>query len=130
MRRTLALPVPLALVLLASCAAPKAVPVTERRDSIQVRTETRVDSVMRDRWHVVRVSGDTVYVRDSVYIDRLRFRDRSDTVRVTDSVPVIREVPVVVRRRNGYDRFVSWGFWLLLALVAVVIAIRTLLRRI
>lgn len=115
----------LALLLsLSSCGGTKTLPVTERRDSIVVRTELRVDSVWRDRWHTTVQKGDTVYVRDSVFSDRWHILHRSDTVRMTDTVPVVREVPVVVRRRNGYDRFVSWGFWSLIAVVIAAIAVR------
>ena len=111
------------LFVLSSCGGTKTLPVTERRDSIVVRTELRVDSVWRDRWHTTVQKGDTVFVHDSVYSDRWHILHRSDTVRMTDTVPVVREVPVVVRRRNGYDLFVSWGFWVLLALVIAAILI-------
>jgi len=117
----------LLVVLLTGCASTRGVvPAVERKDSIVIRTETRVDSVWRDRWHVIERKGDTVFVRDSVFIDRWRAVHQSDTVCLRDSVPVVTEVPVIVRRRNGYDRFVSWGFWILFALIALTVAVKVM----
>ncbi len=115
------------LLLLTGCASQRAfAPAVERHDSVIVKTEVRIDSVWRDRWRVVERKGDTVFVRDSVFIDRWRAVHQSDTVCLRDSVPVVTEVPVIVRRRNGYDRFVSWGFWILAALITLTVTVKVM----
>ena len=122
------------MVLLAGCAAQRAVPTYTERDSVAVRTEVRVDSVYRDRWHVVWAREDTVFVRDSVVCYRERVLHHADTVRLTavDSIAYPVEVVREVRRRNGYDRFVSWGFWVLVVIIGGigVIRIARILRKV
>lgn len=111
----------LGLLFLTGCRTVQpAAPAVQKKDSIQVRTEVRIDSVFRDRWHTVLQKGDTVFVHDSVFLTRYKMLDRCDTLRVRDSVPYPVEVIREVRHRNGYDRFVSWGFWILLALTVLV----------
>ena len=98
------------------------------RDS--VRIEVRLDSIYiyehdsiwRDRWR----QGDTVFVTVEKWKTRYRdkLREVHDTIAVvkTDSVPyaveVIKQVPV----RNGYTRFTSWFFWIIVVLVLARVA--------
>lgn len=113
----------LLLAIAASVMACKTVQVQtvpQTRDSVRVQTEVRVDSIWRDRWHTEYIKGDTVHVFDSVYVDRWRWRDRVDSIAVHDTIPY--EVPVPTRMRNGYDRFTSWGFWIMLLLFAMRVA--------
>ena len=113
------------LLLLSACAVPKVVTVTEYRDRVERDTVTVRDSVTRDR--LVYIQGDTVH--DIQVLERIKYRDRVQTIEVHDSIPYPVTVEVPVRVRNGYDRFVSWGFWILLALIAVAIAWRIYTRR-
>ena len=113
------------LLLLSACAVPKVVTVTEYRDRVERDTVTVRDSVTRDRF--VYIQGDTVH--DIQVLERIKYRDRVQTIEVHDSIPYKVKVEVPVRVRNGYDRFVSWGFWILLALIAVAIAWRIYVRR-
>ena len=114
-----------AVLLLSACAVPKVVTVTEYRDRVERDTVTVRDSVTRDRF--VYIQGDTVH--DIQVLERTKYRDRVQTIEVHDSIPYPVTVEVPVRMRNGYDRFVSWGFWILLALIAVAIAWRIYIRR-
>lgn len=91
----------------------KVVTVTEYRDRVQRDTLTRTDSVYIARY--VREKGDTVFVTDTLF--RFRYLDKVRDVYVHDSVPYEVQVQVPVRVRNGYDRFTSWGFWILLVLL-------------
>lgn len=91
--------------------SPPFVKIDVRHDTVQA-----TDTVWRDRVRTVFVKGDTVYKIDSVWQYRIKvnervvYRDRTDTVPVRVEV----EVPVPVpRQRSGYDRFTSWGFWIL-----------------
>lgn len=113
-------------VALFSCQTQKVVTMQSTHDSTHVQIEARVDSVWRDRWHIEYTKGDTVFVHDSVFVDRFRWRERVDSVRVCDTIPV--EVPVPTRMRNGYDRFTSWGFWILIVIMAGAITLRIMKR--
>lgn len=102
-------------VLLVSCAQTKTVTVTEYRDRVQKDTITRTDSVYVSR--VVREKGDTIYVTDTLL--RFKYLDRTRDVYVHDSIPYKVEVVKEVRKRNGYDRFTSWGFWIFIVLISL-----------
>ena len=120
--------------ILSSCAGTKTVTVTQTRDSVRVEyrdrlvrdTTLRVDSVYVA--HYVKEKGDTVHVIDTLYKYKVLHDTRDvylhDSIYVTrtDSVPYPVEVERQVRVRNGYDRFTSWGFWILIALLLVRVA--------
>ena len=110
------------VLLLTCCQSPRVVTVTEYRDRVQHDTieRERVDSVRVVRY--VREKGDTLHVIDTVEKYRNLWRDRVQVQYVRDSVPYKVEVQVPVRTRNGYDRFTSWGFWILLLLTLARIA--------
>ena len=57
------------------------------------------------------IQGETVRKDSIVYRDR--WRDRVVEKEVRDSIPYPVEVVKEVHTRSGYDRFVSWGFWIL-----------------
>ena len=114
----------MALLLMTGCKGSQPAVVVEYRDRVQHDTieRERVDSVRVVRY--VREKGDTVHVIDTVEKYRNVWRDRVQVEYVHDSVPYVQEVQVPVRTRNGYDRFTSWGFWLLLLLLVLRIAWR------
>lgn len=90
-------------------------------------TEHLTDSILQTRY--VYMKADTVH--DVQIIERIKWRVKVQVQRVEiqDSIPYPVEVIKHVRVRNDYDRFVSWGFWILLALIAVAIAWRIYVRR-
>lgn len=101
-----------------ACSAPRVVTVTEYRDRVLRDTLTRTDSVYIS--HVVRENGDTVHILDTIF--KYKYLDKYAYVHVHDSIPYEVEVQVPVRTRNGYDRFTSWGFWILLLLLSLRVA--------
>jgi hypothetical protein len=109
-------------VFLAACAQTKTVTVTEYRDRVVTDTveKLRVDSVYVSRW--IKQKGDTIILHDTI----LKYRVLHDTETVKeyvhDSIPYQVEVTKEVRKRNGYDRFTSWGFWILALLLCARIA--------
>ena len=107
--------------LLTGCKSQPVV-VTEYRDIVTHDTieRERVDSVRVLRY--VYVKGDTVHITDTVEKYRNVWRDRVQIEYKHDSVPYVQEVQVPVRTRNGYDRFTSCGFWLLILLALVRLA--------
>lgn len=61
-----------------------------------ISAQLRVDSVYIDRWHAEYVNGDTVRVRDSVYVERYALH--------TDTVYAVVEKPVVVEKVSYVER--------------------------
>lgn len=107
-----------AILLLTECKGSQPAVVVQYRDRVLHDTieRERVDSVRIVRY--VREKGDTVHVIDTVEKFRNVWRDRVQVEHVRDSV----QVQVPVRTRNGYDRFTSWGFWVLFLLLILRIA--------
>ena len=105
-----------------ACAQTKTVTVTEYRDRVVTDTveKLRVDSVYVSRW--IKQKGDTIILHDTIF-KYLVLHD-TETVKeyVHDSIPYQVEVTKEVRKRNGYDRFTSWGFWILAILLCARIA--------
>lgn len=90
-------------------------PITliEYRDKIVERTDTLnlTDSVFVYRYEKQR--NDTIYITDSVKVIKLSDRVKTEYINVTDSIPYEVQVIKEVRKRNGYDKFTSMGFWIL-----------------
>lgn len=109
-------------VFLAACAQTKTVTVTEYRDRVVTDTveKLRVDSVYVSRW--IKQKGDTIILHDTIF--KYRVLHDTETVKeyVHDSIPYPVEVVKEVRKRNGYDRFTSCGFWILALLLCARIA--------
>lgn len=111
----------LAAILLSGCKT-KTIVVTEYRDRQVHDTTLLVDSVWRDRWHTEYLRGDTIFIRDSVFVDRYKYRDKVVEVVQRDSVPYEVVVEVEKRVRNGYDKFVSGWFWATAILLLLIVA--------
>ena len=109
-------------VFLAACAQTKTVTVTEYRDRVVTDTVEKlsVDSVYVSRW--IKQKGDTIILHDTIF--KYRVLHDTETVKeyVHDSIPYKVEVTKEVRKRNGYDRFTSCGFWILALLLCARIA--------
>lgn len=119
-----------ALFLLGGCRAVKEVETVYRTDTLRIVDKQVVrESVDSMRWRDRERRGDTVFVLDSV-----RIRWRYDSV-VHDTVADVRVERVTevkreeVVKRSGYDRFCSWGFWVL-AVLAVVVLVIVIMRRV
>ena len=111
-----------ALLLLTGCKGSQPAVVVQYRDRVLHDTihDARIDSVYK--YEFIKEKGDTVWRIDSVLAFRVLYRDRVQVEYVRDSVPYVQEVQVPVRTRNGYDRFTSWGFWVLFLLLVLRIA--------
>lgn len=112
----------IALLLLTGCQGSQPAVVVQYRDRVLHDTihDARIDSVYK--YEFIKEKGDTVWRIDSVLAFRVLYRDRVQVEHVRDSVPYVQEVQVPVRKRNGYDRFTSWGFWVLFLLIVLRIA--------
>lgn len=109
-------------VFLSACAQTRTITVTEYRDRVVTDTveNLRVDSVYVSRW--IKQKGDTIILHDTIF--KYRVLHDTETVKeyVHDSIPYQVELTQEVRKRNGYDRFTSWGFWILALLLCARIA--------
>lgn len=95
-------------------------------DSTRIHYQTKYDSIFIDRWHTIKEQGDTIFVRDSIFIEKWKEKNTRDTILVRDSVPY--EVPKYIRQRNNYDRFTATGFWIMIALAISYLVLRIYLR--
>lgn len=108
-------------LLLASCASTRTITLTEYRDRVVTDTVTitdiRVDSVYLS--HYEKQRGDTILVRDTILKYKILHDIQTETLTeyVHDSIPYPVEVVKEVHKRNGYDRFTSRGFWILVLLL-------------
>lgn len=103
----------LALFLCMTGCKTQTVIVPEIRELVTHDTISKTDSVYVA--HYIREKGDTVFVTDTVL--KFKYLDKVQIIQKTDSVPYAVEVVKEVHKRNGYDRFVSWGFWILVVLL-------------
>lgn len=107
--------------------SPKVLPSLQpNTDSTRIHYQTLYDSIWVDRWHVIKEKGDTIFIHDSIFIEKWREKHTRDTICVRDSVPY--EVPKYIRQRNNYDRFTAKGFWIMIALAIGYIVLRIYLR--
>ena len=100
----------------------KIVTVTEYKERHIHDTTQVVDSVWRDRWHTEYLHGDTLYLRDSVFVYKYKYLDKIKETYIHDSIPYEVEVQVPVRVRSGYDKFCSWAFWIIVVLIILRVA--------
>jgi len=115
-----------AIVLLTSCKTTQPVVVPQTHDSIVIRTEYRVDSVWRDRWHTERIKGDTVFIHDSIFFGEYKNKEKADTICVRDSIPYPVEVPVITNEVPKFYKGSTIALWVLIALFLIYIVYRIL----
>lgn len=100
------------LILMSFGCARKPITLIEYRDKIVERKDTinTTDSVFVYRYE--KAKNDTIYITDSVKVLRYRDKVKTEYINITDSIPYEVEVIKEVRKRNGYDKFTSAGFWI------------------
>lgn len=86
------------------------------------------DSIYIDRWHTIRIKGDTVYIQDSTNRVEHHTNDRTTDIAHGDSIPYEVEVPVEVPYTPPFYKNCTIGFWLLLLIIIGSIAIRVLVK--
>lgn len=113
----------LAIVLsLTSCRTIQVVP--EIHTEYIHDTISRVDSVWRDRVHTEYQRGDTIILRDSVYLYQYKTLDKVVEVIKRDSIPYAVEVEKQVRYVPGFYKWSTWVLWLLIAAFIIYVACR------
>lgn len=96
--------VALLLMLFVGCCRCKDV-ATIKTDSVYVtKYDTKYqyihDSIYTDRWHNVYLSGDTVFIADSVEVFKYRFI--RDTITSTDTIYKYKDTEVVKQERKHW----------------------------
>ena len=90
----------------------------------EIHTEYVHDTLhTRDSIHIHTheyIKGDTVHKDSIVYVDRI-VRQKIEVIQ-HDSIPYPVEVEKIVTVRSGYDKFCSWAFWIIVALVLLYVA--------
>ena len=118
----------MALLMMSAAGCRSVKVVTETHDVYVHDTTQLVDSVYKNQIRIMYLQGDTTYIRDSVYLYKYKYLNHDVNVYIHDSIPYEVEVEKVVHQRSGYDKFVSWGFWILLVLTILAIVIRVLIK--
>lgn len=115
--------------------------VTQRNahseDTLQRNNTVIIDTIYRDRWHNTFATGDTVYIHDSVYLEKIRYRYVTDTLRVHtyDTVPgdpVYADNPVYVEKQlSSGTRFLRNSgivLWCVLGLLVISMVIGIIIK--
>ena len=107
-----------AVLCLTGCKSLPTAVVPEVHTEYVHDTLTLVDSVYQS--HTVIVKGDCEETHDTIY--KVKYKDKIVEKIVQDSIPYPVEVQVPVRYRSGYDKFCSWGFWILVIVILLRLA--------
>ena len=105
-------------------------PTVHNRDSVCIEYIYKLDSIYKDRWHVILQKGDTIYRTDSIVIYEFRNIEVHDTISVqhTDTI-TIRET--VEKQISGGSKFLIWSgaiMWGIIGLVVIAIIIAIVIR--
>lgn len=94
-----------------------------QRDS--VRIEYKYDSIYIDRWHNIYTKGDTVFVHDSIFRDRWRYKH--DSIYFA-SVDTIYQQITVEKKSSQFLRNSGIALWVLLGILLLAVIIGIVLK--
>lgn len=107
----------LCLMLSACKTVTKVVTVPEIRTEYVYDTISQVDSIYQS--HTVIVKGDCEETHDTIF--KFKFKEKIVESITVDSVPYPVEVEVPVKYVPAYYKRVSTGFWILLAILVIIV---------
>lgn len=118
------------VILITFGCARKPITLIEYRDKIVERKDTinTTDSVFVYRYEKQR--NDTIFITDSVKVIKSIDKVKTEYINITDSIPYKVEVIKEVRKRNGYDKFTSAGFWIFIISTILFIILKIWRKRI
>lgn len=93
----------LIMLMCVSCATSQR--VTAKHDTLRISNIDVIhDTIFRDRSHIERVIGDTVYISDTVIVDKIRYYSSVDTVYrvVSDTVQLTKTTKSPVKRSFNF----------------------------
>lgn len=104
-------------IAVAGCKTVK--PIAQTRDSIRVEIRHdsvfvfKHDSIFRDRWR----AGDTVFVT----VEKFKTLYKDKLIEVHDTITATQTEQVAVKYVPNYYKRVSTGFWILLAILVLIV---------
>lgn len=104
---------------------------THERDSTSGHIETRHDSIYIDRWHVINISGDTVYRYDSIYVDRYHTIYEKDSIEVLLRDTIYQEPEIIEKPISRGNRFLinsGIALWILVGILIIVVGVVIILK--
>ena len=112
----------LAIIALTATGCKTCQPIIETRDSIRVEFKLdsvyvyQHDSIFRDRWR----NGDTIFVT----LEKWQTRYKDKIVQVHDTIRTKETQTIEVKHVPAYYKNTSAGFWVLFALLLVIVAFK------
>lgn len=106
--------------ILVSCKTTQ--PIVQTRDSVRVEYKHdsvfvwQHDSIFRDRWR----NGDTVFVT----VEKWQVKWRDKVCEIHDTIATVEVQTVEVQIVPNYYKRVSTGFWILLAMLIVIVGVK------
>lgn len=89
------------------------------------------DTIYRDRYHTIEKKGDTVYIHDSVTIDRWRLETKGDTIRIERTDTIYQE-PVIIKepapKQSTFLRNSGIALWIIISLILLSIIIGLIIK--
>lgn len=114
---------------LVSCKSlPHAAPTnTHTDDTDSIRTELRIDTVYKDRWHREYVKGDTMYIHDSIdrwHKEYIYIHDSIDHSRIDTIYNTVQ----VEKKGSAFWKGSGIAFWVLLGILFIGLAIGIVIK--
>ena len=115
--------------ILCSCKSlPPAAPTnTHTDDTDSIRTELRIDTVYKDRWHREYVKGDTMYIHDSIdrwHKEYIYIHDSIDHSRIDTIYNTVQ----VEKKGSAFWKGSGIAFWVLLGILFIGLAIGIVIK--
>ncbi len=118
------------IIGLQSCKTVAPVVGSHSRDSVHFSYLYRHDTAYVDRWHYITERGDTIYIRDSIYVyngERVEIHDTVSTA-IHDTVPVLVEKELSgmeqAAMNTGYATWALVALLIIIGLVTLIVKIR------
>lgn len=121
----------ISLILLAfvGCKStqPPTLPNTTHTDRDSIRTELRIDTIHRDRWHKEYQKGDTIFIHDSIdrwHAHYIYIHDSIDNSRID----TIYQTVEVEKKGSEFLQNSGIALWALIALVVIAAIIGVIVK--
>ena len=105
------------MILLAfvSCKTPQlpTLPNSSDRSHDSVRTELRIDTIYKDRWHKEYQKGDTIFIHDSIDRWRVRYVYIHDSIDNSRTDTIYQKVEIE-KKGSEFLRMSGIAFWILI----------------
>ena len=104
--------------ILTSCKTPAVVGGSHEHTRDSVRTEYKYDSIFIDRWHTKWMSGDTVFIHDSIWRDRIK-HDSIFSYIDNSTTDTIYQTIEVEKKGAAFWKGSGIAFWILIGILVI-----------